>query len=255
MAARRPFVAGNWKMNLDRARCRDLAAAVRERFGGETAVQTAVFPAFPYLVDVSSVLAGSPIGLGAQDIAAQDEGAYTGEVSGTMLRDVGCAQVLIGHSERRHVIGEDEDLVAAKLRAALRAGLKPVLCVGETLAEREQGATHAVLERQLGTALAGLSGAELQGLVVAYEPVWAIGTGRTATPAQAAEAHAFVRQFVAKIVSPEFAGDLRIQYGGSVKAANAAELLAAGDVDGALVGGASLTIEAFVPIVEAAMAR
>ncbi|MEW6744229.1 MAG: triose-phosphate isomerase [Planctomycetota bacterium] len=255
MPKRRPLVAGNWKMNLSRAGCRGLAAALRTRLASLERVQTAVFPAFPYLVDVAEVLEGSAIALGAQDLAVQDEGAYTGEVSGGMLRDVRCRLVLVGHSERRYSMGENDTLVAAKLRAALRAGLTPVLCVGETLAERERGETFQVLERQLGTATEGLSARELDGLVVAYEPVWAIGTGVHASPGQAAEAHAFVREVVSQRVSRELADALRILYGGSVKASNARELLASDEVDGALVGGASLTVEAFAPIVEAAIAN
>jgi triosephosphate isomerase (TIM) len=210
-----------------------------------------VFPPFVYLADVARLLAGTPIGLGAQDLCAEGQGAFTGEVSGAMLADVGCTHVLVGHSERRTLYGEDDTLVARKFAAALAANLTPVLCVGEQLSEREAGVTEAVISRQLDAVVAVAGMAGLARGIVAYEPVWAIGTGRTATREQAQQAHAFIRGRVAARDASIAAG-LAILYGGSCKAANAAELFGMPDVDGGLIGGASLKAEEFLAIWSAA---
>jgi triosephosphate isomerase len=245
------FVAGNWKMFTTTATARQLAAAVAQGVTDDR-VTVAVCPPFPYLLPVANVLKGSLVGLGAQNIYPEKEGAFTGEVSPTMLTDVGCRYVIVGHSERRHKLGETDTFINRKVHAALAGGLTVILCVGETLEEREAGRTETVLNTQLGGGLAGVSPEKLAQLVIAYEPVWAIGTGRTATPDQAQQAHAFIRQRVAKMCGEEVARALPIQYGGSVKAENVPSLLRQPDVDGALVGGASLQADLFLAIVRAA---
>jgi triosephosphate isomerase len=247
---RRPIVAGNWKMHGSRATNQALLEALLLGGGGES-VGCLVFPPFVYLADAARQLSGTSISLGAQDVCAEAQGAFTGEVSGAMLRDVGATHALVGHSERRALFGEDDALVARKFVAAQSAGLVPVLCIGESLAERDAGQTHAVVARQLDAVL-GISGVgSLAHAIVAYEPVWAIGTGRNATPEQAQDVHAFIRGRVAGHDASIAAG-LAILYGGSVKAANAAELFGMPDVDGGLVGGASLKAEEFLAIRSAA---
>jgi triosephosphate isomerase len=247
---RRPIVAGNWKMHGSRASNRALLDALLSADGGGS-VTCLVFPPFVYLGDAVRQLAGSGIGVGGQNLSAEPQGAFTGEVAAVMLRDIGATHVLVGHSERRALYGEDDMLVARKFGAALAEGLTPVLCVGETLAERDAGQTHAVVARQLDAVLA-VSGPEtLTRAILAYEPVWAIGTGRNATPGQAQDVHAFIRGRVAALDASIAAG-LAILYGGSVKAANAAELFGMPDVDGGLVGGASLKAEEFLAIRSAA---
>jgi triosephosphate isomerase len=248
-----PLVAGNWKMNGTRASVTALAGAIASgcKAGGPQVVLCA--PAI-YLGAVAEVIAGSSVMLGAQNLSDQDAGAYTGEISGPMLRDMGARYVIVGHSERRRIYGETDALVAEKFEAARRCGLAPIVCVGETLAEREAGATQAVVRRQLETVINLNKLAEFEDAVVAYEPVWAIGTGRTATPAQAQEVQAFVRALVASR-DRRIADGLRILYGGSVRADNAAALLAQADVDGALVGSASLDAGEFLMICAAAAAR
>ena len=216
------------------------------------AVDVVVCPPFTALSSVAQALKGSRIGLGAQDLFWEAQGAFTGEVSPAMLADAGCRYVIIGHSERRTHFGETDQAVQRKLAAALRQPLTPIACIGETLAEREAGQTFTVLARQLDVGLKGLSAGQMSSTILAYEPVWAIGTGRNATPEQAQEAHAFIRQWLGKSFGSEVAQAVRIQYGGSVNAANAENLLQQPDVDGALVGGASLKAEAFSAIVKAA---
>jgi len=243
---RRPLIAANWKMHLltadARAWCTQFAAGVTG--GAREQGEAVVFPSHPLLPTVAAALAGSPVTVGGQDLHPDDEGAHTGDVSGRQLVDAGCRWVLCGHSERRHDHGEGDELVAAKVQAAARQGLTPVLCLGETQEERRAEETRAVLERQLR---AGLESAP-EDLVVAYEPVWAIGTGETATPDIAQEAHAFLRGLLGEAVSPERARATRILYGGSVKPDNAADLIAQKDIDGFLVGGASLDPEKFLAI-------
>jgi triosephosphate isomerase len=252
--SRRLFVAGNWKMNTDADAAVALARALVERIGGVDAVDLAVCPPLVYLQAVGDALAGSRIALGAQNVYFEDNGAFTGETSTAMLKDVGCTCAIIGHSERRHVIGETDELINRKVLKAVADGLKPILCVGELLGEREAGETKEVVRRQVKMGLEGVSGGDIGELTLAYEPVWAIGTGVTATPAQAQEVHAMIRGLIAELYGGAAAEGLRIQYGGSVKPANAAELLGCADVDGALVGGASLKADDFAGIVEAARA-
>jgi triosephosphate isomerase len=248
---RRRIVAGNWKMHGTRSRNQALIEALLQPATVDDSVACLVFPPFVYLPDVARQLAGTPIGLGAQDVCAEAQGAFTGEVSGAMLADVGCTHVLVGHSERRTLYGENDALVARKFAAALAANLSPVLCIGEQLSEREADATEAVVARQLDAVLAVVGIAGLSRGAIAYEPVWAIGTGRTATPGQAQQVHAFIRGRVAAHDASIAAG-LTILYGGSCKAANAAELFGMPDVDGGLIGGASLNAEEFLAIWSAA---
>ena len=249
---RKQFIAGNWKMFTTLATAKQLASAVVHGVGTDQRVQVAVCPPFPYLAAVSEVVRGTAVALGAQNLYPAKEGAFTGEVSPTMLLDVGCRYVILGHSERRHQLGETDAFINKKVHAALSAGLAVILCVGETLAEREANRTEAVLDNQVTGSLAGINAAQLANVVVAYEPVWAIGTGRNATPEQAQEAHAFLRRRIGQQCGEEVARHLVIQYGGSVKPDNAAALLGQADVDGALVGGASLQGDSFVAIVKAA---
>mgnify|MGYP001438243318 CR=1 FL=1 len=255
MRARKPYIAGNWKMNLDRKSAIGLVQTLRDRFGRRDDVIVAVFPPFVYLDEIVRTLAGSPIRVGAQNCCDEAGGAFTGEVSAAMLLDVGCDAVILGHSERRALYGEGDELINAKVRRALETGLEVILCVGETLEEREASRTEEVVRRQLHGGLSGVSEEQLEHLTIAYEPVWAIGTGRTASPAQAEEVHAYLRGLLSSLYSELAAETLRIQYGGSVKAENAAELLSQPDVDGALVGGASLQAAGFLSILDFQKAR
>ncbi len=251
---RRPLVAGNWKMHGTRAANEALVHEVLQADEGEAGAEVLVCPPFVYLWEVGRLLKGSGIRLGAQDACAEAVGAHTGEVSATMLRDVGCSHVIVGHSERRALYGDTDQLVARKFVAAQHEGLVPILCVGETLEEREQGRTSAVVLRQLEAVLSVTGAVGFLEAVLAYEPVWAIGTGHNATPEQAQEVHALMRARVA--AKDARIGDcLRILYGGSVKAANASELFAMPDVDGGLVGGAALDGAEFRKICAAARAR
>lgn len=247
--ARRPLVAGNWKMNGSMAMAESLAAAIARGSGGSAEV--AVLPPFPYLTTVGRVLADSDVALGAQDLSQRSEGAFTGDVSGPMLADVGARFVLVGHSERRALHAESDEVVAEKFVAARRAGLEPVLCVGETREEREDDRTESVIAAQIDAVL-GSGGIEaFDDAVIAYEPVWAIGTGLVATPEQAQRVHAFIRARLAEH-DATIAGQIRILYGGSMKPRNAADLIACDDIDGGLIGGASLDAEDFLAIVSAA---
>lgn len=248
---RKPFVAGNWKMHTLCAQAEDLAKALVQSLGSEKQIDLAVFPPFPYLMRVGAILKGSAIELGAQNTHPDTEGAYTGEVSPPMLVDCGCSWVIVGHSERRHLLEEDDDFIRRKLTGALNVGLKVILCVGETLAQREAQQTDNVLESQLIGCLEGLATDRLAKVVIAYEPVWAIGTGRTATPDQAEQAHQFIRTWLENQLGPDTANATRILYGGSVNSQNAANLVRQPNVDGALVGGASLKADEFTAIVQA----
>jgi triosephosphate isomerase len=250
---RQKFVAGNWKMFTNAAGARKLASDVVAGVGAEGRVAVAVCPPFPYLGLVGEVLRGSPVALGAQNCYPEKDGAFTGEVSPVMLADVGCRYVILGHSERRHKLNENDGFISRKVHAALAAGLEIILCLGETLGERQAGQTETVLATQLDGGLNGLGGDALARVVLAYEPVWAIGTGQNATPEQAQQAHAFLRRRVAGRFGPEAAGALVIQYGGSVKPDNAAALFGQPDVDGGLIGGASLDAGQFLAIVRAAL--
>lgn len=249
---RRPLIAGNWKMNLDRTGAAALARAVAQGAGDYPQADVAVCPPAVYLLPVAAELNGSRVGLGAQNMYHEANGAYTGEVSAAMLLDVGCRYVILGHSERRQLLGETSEMVNRKTLAALSAGLLPIVCVGETLAEREAGRTTAVIREQFEGSLAGLSDEQISQVVIAYEPVWAIGTGKVATPQQAEEVHLDLRQMLSNRYNGSIAERVRILYGGSVKSSNAAELLDQPNIDGALVGGASLKAEEFLGIVAAA---
>jgi triosephosphate isomerase len=251
---RKSFIAGNWKMNTDVhssvklaegivSGCKDVAGKV----------DVAVCPPFVYLQQVGKALQSSHIGLGSQDIYFEQKGAFTGEISAAMLKDIGCTYALCGHSERRHVIGETDELINKKVHAALLGGLLPILCVGELLEERKANKTDEVVTRQMKKGLAGLVAEKMSAVTIAYEPVWAIGTGLTATPQQAQEVHAMIRKLVAEMYDRKIADAIRIQYGGSVKADNAGVLMSQEDVDGLLVGGASLKAEDFVAIVKASV--
>jgi triosephosphate isomerase len=250
---RKRIIAGNWKMHTTAARAVDLASAIVKGLGTEERVTVAVCPPFPYLSHVAEVLRGSRVSLGAQNMYPEKEGAYTGEVSPTMLLDLGCRYVILGHSERRHKLGETDAFINQKVRLALALDLRGILCVGETLEEREANQTEAVLDRQLRRGLAEVKRDGLKELVLAYEPVWAIGTGRNATPDQAEQASAFIRRTIADIFGEETARDIPIQYGGSVKPENARALMSQPDVDGALVGGACLMADQFLAIIRAAL--
>jgi triosephosphate isomerase len=251
---RRPLIAGNWKMHGSRAENAELIEALLLGLPDQIPFDIVVCPPFVYLWEVARLLKASSIGLGAQSVCAEQVGAFTGESSAAMLKDVGCKYVIVGHSERRAIYKEDDALVARKFLASQSQGLIPILCVGETLEERERGQTTQVVSRQL-TAVLDLAGAQaLRTAVIAYEPVWAIGTGKNATPAQAQEVHAHIRTAIAAR-DAKIAADVRILYGGSVKAANARELFAMPDVDGGLVGGASLKADEFLKICAAAQSH
>jgi triosephosphate isomerase len=252
---RKPFVAGNWKMNTDSHTSVTLAERIasNSRDMAGNSVSIAVCPPFTYLQSVTKALSASHIAVGAQDVYFESKGAFTGEISPFMLKDIGCTYVLCGHSERRHVIGEMDDLVNKKVTAAIAGGLLPILCVGELLSERDAGQMEQVVSRQLKKGLTGLSYEKTSAVAIAYEPVWAIGTGRTATPQQAQEAHDFIRMLLAQMYDNQLANEIRILYGGSVKPDNAEDLMSQNDVDGLLVGGASLNADDFLSIIRAAV--
>jgi triosephosphate isomerase (TIM) len=250
---RTPIVAGNWKMNLDHAQGLALATAVAHRQREAAGVDLVLCPPACYLMPVAAVLAeaGSDVAVGGQNVHDKASGAFTGEVAAQMLGDVGCRYVILGHSERRTLFGETDSAVNAKAKAALAVGLTPIVCVGETLEEREAGQTKAVVANQVQGSLAGLGADALEQTVIAYEPVWAIGTGKVATPEQAQDVHALIRSLLPGLGSGEVAAKVRILYGGSVKPDNAAQLAACIDIDGALVGGASLKADDFLAIAAA----
>ncbi len=247
--ARTPIIAGNWKMNLTVSEGLALASAVRDRCNRFRSVEVVLGPTALALHPIAKRLEGSRIGLAAQNCHPEAQGAYTGELSPVHLKDLGCTHVIIGHSERRTLFGETDEGVAAKARSLHDHGLTPIICVGETLAQREAGQTKAVVARQIAAALAPLSPDEVARSVIAYEPVWAIGTGKTATPEQAQDVHAAIRNQIADIAGKAAAEAVRLQYGGSVKPTNIRALMAQADIDGALVGGASLDAESFTGIV------
>jgi triosephosphate isomerase len=254
---RRNIVAGNWKMNLDRAKATELAQAVASRVKDAGSVELVLCPPSTYLTTVGTALgltngtSASGVAVGAQNMHDKASGAFTGEIAPPMLVDLGCRFVILGHSERRTLFGETDATINTKTKAALAAGLTPIVCVGETLEEREGNRTQAVVTTQINGSLAGLSPADIEKIVVAYEPVWAIGTGKVATPQQAQEVHALIRGLLGSLASPAVAAKVRIQYGGSVKPDNAADLAAQPDIDGALVGGASLKADDFLGIAKA----
>jgi triosephosphate isomerase len=249
---RTPFVVGNWKLHKTIAESLALVTELKNQLGAVKGVDYGVAPVFTALAAVAKRIEGSPLQLAGQDCHWEDKGAFTGEVSAGLLADAGCGWAIVGHSERRQMFGDTNDGVGKKARAALAAGLGAIVCVGETERERDTGDTTRVVDAQLAGALAGLDAGAGDKLVIAYEPVWAIGTGRTATPAQAQEVHAHIRGRLAERFGAALAQAIRIQYGGSVKPSNAAQLMAERDIDGALVGGASLAADDFVAIVKAA---
>ncbi len=251
---RKPLVAGNWKMNGSLKDVGALAESLKKGLAHQSQVEVAVFPSFIHIPQVEQILTGSPIVWGAQDLYIGQSGAFTGEVSGSMLADLGCTYVLVGHSERRQVFHEDLGLISAKFKAAQNANIRPILCVGETLEERENGKTEEIIKEQLNSVIEASGIEAFKSAVVAYEPVWAIGTGKTASPEQAQEVHAFIRWLFAK-QSVDVGNSLRILYGGSVKADNAQGLFAKPDIDGGLVGGASLDAAGFLAIVKAALQK
>ena len=250
---RKKFVAGNWKMFTDHATAKKLAQEVVALMAGNHQVDVALCPPFTYLQTVGEVLKGTHIALGAQNCYHEKEGAFTGEISPAMLLDIGCKYVILGHSERRHKMGECDIAVNKKVHAALNVGLHVILCIGESLDERQANKTNEILKNQLDGSLAGVNATCFKSLVLAYEPVWAIGTGHNATPQQAQDAHAFIRSWIAKHHGAEVAAQMVIQYGGSVKPDNAASLLTQPDVDGGLIGGASLKADQFLGIIRAGM--
>lgn len=252
--ARRKLIAANWKMNKTIGESREFAEALKAGLADLGACDLLICPQFLAVPRVCGVLDGTAVSVGAQDLFWEDSGAFTGEISAGMIENAGATHVLVGHSERRHVLGEQNDVVARKLTAALRSGLVPVLCVGEQIEEREAGRHEDTVNEQLGTALADVTTEQVPRVIIAYEPVWAIGTGKTATPADAVSMHAFVRGWIRERFRADVAGRLRILYGGSVKPANAAQLLSEEEIDGALIGGASLDVESFVAIAKAVTA-
>jgi triosephosphate isomerase len=249
---RSPLIAGNWKMNSDRAGAVALADQIAKRSEEFPDLDLLVCPPAVYLIPVSVALGGSAVLLGAQNMYHEGNGAFTGEISAAMLVDVGCRYVILGHSERRHILNESDAAINKKAHAALAAGLTPIVCVGELLSEREAGQTGAVIRRQFEGSLAGISAEQMMRLVIAYEPVWAIGTGKVATPQQAEEVHADLRRLLAERYNGQAAESVQILYGGSVKPDNAGELLSQPNIDGALVGGASLKVDDFLGIAAAA---
>lgn len=247
---RKPIIAGNWKLNNTSQEAAELVTLLKRNLSEVTDVDIVVCPVFTALSVVADLLTESDIHLGAQNLYWEDAGAFTGEVSGGLLKEIGVDYVIIGHSERRQFFGETNQTVNKKIRAALKHGLTPIVCVGEVLAEREAEKTFDVIQRQIKESLAGFSADEAKKMIVAYEPVWAIGTGKTATPQQAQEVHKFIRDLLAELYDDETAGEIRIQYGGSVKPDNIADLISQPDIDGALVGGASLKADSFTQIVK-----
>ena len=250
---RKIIIAGNWKMNNDLIESEKLIVDLKNLLQNEKPnCDVVVCPPYTSLSEASKLLKGSQIKLGAQNMHFEENGAFTGEVSALMLKSVGCEYVILGHSERRHIFGESNEMINKKIKKALSAGLKPIFCVGELLEERENGTTNDVVKKQILKGLAEISADDMKNIIVAYEPVWAIGTGKTASPAQAQEVHEFIRDLIEITYSLEIANDLVIQYGGSVKPDNAKELISQKDIDGALVGGACLKADSFVGIIKGA---
>lgn len=242
------FICGNWKMHTDLASALELAKGLKSA-AGDGKVEAGACPPFVYLSAVAGVLAGSNASLGAQNMHFEAKGAFTGEIAPAMLVDVGCRYVILGHSERRHIFGEADELINKKVHAAFAAGLEPILCVGELLEEREAGETENVVKRHVTEGLKGIDAGKAKTAVIAYEPVWAIGTGKTATPDQANDVHVFIRGLLTELYDEETAQAIRIQYGGSVKPENAFDLMSQSEVDGALVGGAALKADSFGEII------
>ncbi|MBI5662967.1 MAG: triose-phosphate isomerase [Ignavibacterium album] len=250
---RKKIIAGNWKMNNDLQQSIFLIEELKTKLQNKSLNSDIIIcPPFTSLSEAKKLIEGSVIKLGAQNMFYEDSGAYTGEISASMLKSVGCEYVILGHSERRTIFGEKDEMINKKIRKALSQKLKPIFCVGETLEEREKDITEKVIKKQIEKGLIDVTPDEILDVIIAYEPVWAIGTGRTATPQQAQEVHHFIRKLLANMYSKDFANLITIQYGGSVKPENAKELLSQKDIDGALVGGACLKADSFIGIIEAA---
>ncbi len=247
---RKPFIAGNWKMNTNGESANALAAGLAKEIGDIDTVDVAICPPYIYLQAVATQLSSSNIAMGSQNVYFEASGAYTGEISCDMLKDVSCTYAIIGHSERRHVIGETDELINQKVSVAISSGLLPILCVGELLEEREAEKTDDVVTSQIKKGLAGIDAEKVLAVTIAYEPVWAIGTGLTATSDQAQQVHAMIRKLLAEMYDESVAAQIRIQYGGSAKPENTAELMACPDVDGLLVGGAALKVDSFSAMIK-----
>ncbi len=247
------FIGGNWKMNLNARKSCELVDELGSEKGNVEDVDVAVFPPVVYVSEVANRLEGTNIGVGGQNMYPENEGAFTGQVAPPMLLDVGCRYVIVGHSEPRHVMGETDEFINRKMRKALEVGLEPILCVGEKLEQRKEGNAQSVVERQVREGLEGVPESQMETVTIAYEPVWAIGTGESATPEQADEMHREVRDIIADLYSDNVAQNIVIQYGGSVKPHNAQDLLERDNIDGALVGGASQQAETFLPIIQTAL--
>jgi len=247
---RKPIIAGNWKLNKTSKESIELVTLLKRELIDVTEIDIVVCPVFTVLSDVHDCLVDSNIGIGAQDLYWEDSGAFTGEVSAPLIKDTGAQYVIIGHSERRQFFGETNEIVNQKIRAALNHDLTPIVCVGEVLEEREEGKTNDVIKEQIKGSLEGFSNDDMKKIVIAYEPVWAIGTGKTATPKQAQEVHQYIRELLKEKFDGSIAQEVRIQYGGSVKTDNIAELMTQEDIDGALVGGASLKADSFIEIIK-----
>ncbi len=249
---RKKIIAGNWKMNNDLNESQSLVSGIISGLGNDDKCEVIVCPPFTSLSEVHSLVKDSPVKLGAQNMFFEESGAYTGEISASMLKSVGCEYVILGHSERRTIFGESDEGINNKIKKAIESGLKVIFCIGETLAQREEGVTNGVIKNQIINGLQNVTSENLKTITIAYEPIWAIGTGKTASPVQAQEVHAFIRNLIEEIYSKESAENLIIQYGGSVKPDNAASLLSQPDIDGALVGGACLKPASFLSIIASA---
>ncbi|MFC1525164.1 triose-phosphate isomerase [Planctomycetota bacterium] len=247
-----PVIFGNWKMNTNRKGALGLVKELKQEIGNISDIEVGICPPFVYLGPIKQALTDTNLKLGGQDMYWEEKGAFTGEIAGVMLKDIGCSHVIIGHSERRHVLGETDEAINKKLKSALQAGLTPIFCIGELLEEREQGITERVLRNQVEYGLDDFGPDEIKRMLIAYEPVWAIGTGKTATPAQAQEVHLFIRNLIARLANENVSRNISILYGGSVKPDNINDLMAQPDVDGALVGGASLKADSFIELVQKA---
>ena len=246
---RKKVIAGNWKMNNDLSESQNLVSGIISGLGNDTTCDVIVCPPFTSLSEVNTLIKNTPVKLGAQNMHYENSGAFTGEISNSMLKSVGCEYVIIGHSERRTIFGENDEIINKKIKKALESGMKVIFCIGESLEQREEGITNEVVKKQIVNGLMNVTSDNLTNIIIAYEPIWAIGTGKTATPEQAQEVHSFIRGQIEEIYSKDSAENLQIQYGGSVKPENAVTLLSQPDIDGALVGGACLKAESFLSII------
>jgi len=249
---RKKVIAGNWKMNKDLNESQSLVSGIISGLGNDDKCDVIVCPPFTSLSEVHALIENTPVKLGAQNMFYEESGAFTGEISSLMLKSVGCEYVILGHSERRNIFGEGDEMINKKIKKALESGLKIIFCIGESLAQREEGITNDVVKNQIVKGLDGITSDDMENIIIAYEPIWAIGTGKTATPEQAQEVHSFIRDLIKNSFSNEIAENIVIQYGGSVKPENAATLLSQPDIDGALVGGACLKADSFLSIIASA---